>query len=269
MAIREGTGAVPQIADTVYGNGTILTMNPAQPEAEAVAVAEGVIIGVGALSDMKALCGAESRFVDLRGRTMLPGFIDAHSHFIDNAVRTPWVNINSKPLGPVESIEDMLRLLGERVGRTPEGGWIVGWGYDDTMIKEMRHPTRVDLDTVSTKHPIVIQHVSGWVSAANSAALRLAGITRDTPDPASGEPSGVIEASHCPVLALMPQLDQDQFLDTLSAGSDMYLAKGCTTAQEGWVADPNWFPLMGEAVKRRTLKLRLVLYPLGQDISLE
>ena len=67
MAIREGTGAVPQIADTVYGNGTILTMNPAQPEAEAVAVAGGVIIGVGALSDMKALCGAESRFVDLRG----------------------------------------------------------------------------------------------------------------------------------------------------------------------------------------------------------
>ena len=95
MAIREGTGAVPQIADTVYGNGTILTMNPAQPEAEAVAVAGGVIIGVGALSDMKALCGAESRFVDLRGRTMLPGFIDAHSHFIDNAARTPWVNINS------------------------------------------------------------------------------------------------------------------------------------------------------------------------------
>ena len=81
MAIREGTGAVPQIADTVYGNGTILTMNPAQPEAEAVAVAGGVIIGVGALSDMKALCGAESRFVDLRGRTMLPGFIDAHTHF--------------------------------------------------------------------------------------------------------------------------------------------------------------------------------------------
>ena len=67
----------------------------------------------------------------------------------------------------------------------------------------------------------------------------------------------------------MPQLDQDQFLDTLSAGSDMYLAKGCTTAQEGWVADPNWFPLMGEALKRRTLKLRLVLYPLGRDISLE
>ena len=171
MAIREGTGAVPQIADTVYGNGTILTMNPAQPEAEAVAVAGGVIIGVGALSDMKALCGAESRFVDLRGRTMLPGFIDAHSHFIDNAARTPWVNINSKPLGPVESIEDMLRLLGERAGRTPEGGWIVGWGYDDTMIKEMRHPTRADLDTVSTKHPIVIQHISGWVTAANSAAL--------------------------------------------------------------------------------------------------
>ena len=204
MAIREGTGAVPQIADTVYGNGTILTMNPAQPEAEAVAVAGGVIIGVGALSDMKALCGAESRFVDLRGRTMLPGFIDAHSHFIDNAARTPWVNINSKPLGPVESIEDMLQLLGERAGRTPEGGWIVGWGYDDTMIKEMRHPTRADLDTVSTKHPIVIQHISGWVTAANSAALRLAGITRDTPDPenvvirrsASGEPSGVIEASH-------------------------------------------------------------------------
>lgn len=140
-----------------------------------MAVAGGVIIGVGALSDMKALCGAESRFVDLRGRTMLPGFIDAHSHFIDNAARTPWVNINSKPLGPVESIEDMLRLLGERAGRTPEGGWIVGWGYDDTMIKEMRHPTRADLDTVSTKHPIVIQHISGWVTAANSAAAALGG----------------------------------------------------------------------------------------------
>ena len=71
------------------------------------------------------------------------------------------------------------------------------------------------------------------------------------------------------MLASVPPLDQDQFLDALSAGSEMYLAKGCTTAQEGWVADPDWFPLMGEALKRGTLKLRLVLYPLGQDISLE
>lgn len=160
MVIRKDIDAAPQIADTIYGNGTILMTNPTQPEAGTAAAAGGVIIGMDALSGMKTLCGAESRFVDLRGRTMLPGFIGAHSHFIDNAAWTLWVSINSKPLEPVESIGDILRLLGERAGRTPEGGWIVGWGYDGAMIREIRHPTRADLDTVNIKHPIVIQHIS-------------------------------------------------------------------------------------------------------------
>ena len=277
MTAREGEGASARIADTIYGNGVIVTMDPARPEAEAVAVADGVIVGVGPLSDMKAFGGAGTRFVDLGGRSMLPGFIDAHSHFIDNAARTPWVNLNSRPLGPVDCVGDMIRLLAERAARTPAGEWIVGWGYDDTKVREMRHPTRADLDAASPAHPIVIQHVSGWVTVANSAALRLAGICRDKADPpnvvirrdACGEPTGVIESSRCPVLALVPPLSRERFLDAMRAGSDMYLAKGCTTAQEGWVADPDWFPLMGEALKRGALGPRLVLYPLGQDIDLE
>lgn len=276
MQEPKGPASQRQSADTVYNNGNILTM-ASDSIVEAVAVADGKILATGSLAAMRSISDEKTAFIDLQGKTMLPGFIDAHSHFIDNAVRIPWVNLNSKPLGPVTSIEDMLRLLQQRAEQTPRGQWIIGWGYDDTNIREKRHPERDDLDRVSREHPVVIQHISGWATTSNSLALQLTGIDEKTQDTSSivfhrngsGTLTGVIKASCCPVLKRVPRMSREAFLKAIEAGSAMYLAKGCTTAQEGWVDHPEWFPLMHEALRCGRLGLRLVLYPFCQDLSLD
>ncbi len=154
---------------------------------------------------------------------------------------------------------------------------MTGWGYDDTKLREMRHPTRADLDRASLDHPIVIQHLSGWVTAANSRALAMAGIGRNTRDTdgvvirrgADGTPDGVIQAATCPVWSMVPAPSGDEAVRSLAAGAGMYLAKGCTTAQEGWTADPAWIALARDALERGLPGPRLVIYPYGQDLPLD
>ena len=263
-------------AELVFFGGPILTMTePA--EVEAVAVAGGRILAAGTRASVRRFCTPATRHVDLAGRTMLPGFIDAHSHFIDTSLRTAWVDVRSAPLGPVRTMADIVDLLARRAQETKPGEWIVGWGYDDTNLAEMRHPDRRDLDRASSRHPIVLQHISGWVTASNSLALARAGIDEHVQNTETmvfqrdqeGALSGVIEASRCPVLSQVPPLSDEAVVRSMAQGSAMYLARGCTTAQEGWIADPAWITQAERALAQGLLRVRLVLYPLAQDISLE
>src|SRR5262249_20245337 len=147
--------------------------------------------------------GPQTTTVDLAGKTLLPGFYAAHDHFPSwGRVALYQVDLNSPPIGPIRTLADIVAALKERAAQTRPGEWIMGRGYDDTLIAERRHPTRDDLDQASTDHPIWIVHTSGHLGVANSRALALAGITRATPRPAggviqkdakSGEPNGVIE----------------------------------------------------------------------------
>lgn len=237
MSGTEDRGAVR--ADTIYFGGPIVSMDEALPSPEAVAVSGTRILAVGGLADMRALAHAGTHYVNLAGRTLLPGFIDAHSHFVDAAMLTAAVDLNSHPLGSVHGIEDMVALLRQRAEETPPGQCILGWGYDDTMVSERRHPTREDLDRASTRHPIVLQHISGWVTTGNSLALERVGLADASAEPGENVvlhrdgnhvPTGVMEAATSPLLSLVPPPDEAGFMQALRAGSDMYLAAGCTTA---------------------------------------
>ena len=263
--------------DSIYFNGDIIPMTDNEASVEAVAVIDGKIIAVGASEDIIAMADSETKKIDLKGQTMLPGFIDAHGHFFYMAEYAhAWVDLNSAPVGPVKTIDDMLIALKERADNTPEGEWILGWGYDDTNIKDMRHPTKADLDSVSTKHPIFIQHISGWISSANSLALEKAGVTRDTPNPENGtifkdddgEPTGVIGAGQPPVYAVVPKFTKADYVAAMKSGSDLYAAAGVTSAQEAW-GDKNQWDMLNEALIEGTLGVRVNFWPLAQGGSAE
>lgn len=223
-------------------NGTILTMNPDNEIAEAIFVVGDRIAVVGSTSEIEAMFRSDTVIHDLLGKTVIPGFIDAHGHFPGSGLITQGADLSSPPVGDVVSIEQMVEKLRAHAANTPEGEWILGLSYDDTLVKEKRHPTRHDLDRASTLHPIVAMHVSGHLAVANSRALELAKIDRDTKDPAggiirrdaSGEPTGVLEESAARrVSQAGMSFSPGDFVEMLEYASAEYAAMGVTTAQSG------------------------------------
>ena len=203
--VQEALTAAPEAPSPLtilYVNGDIITVNEAQPSAEAVAVREGKILAVGSREDVEAVAGNNTQVKDLNGATLLPGFIDSHGHITYTNKLQLSANIASPPVGTAKSIADVLDLLREHRQKLPEATWIEGFGYDDSLLAEKRHPTRDELDQVSSEVPIVITHVSGHLMSCNSRCLELAGITAETQDPPGGvirrqegsrEPDGVLE----------------------------------------------------------------------------
>ena len=224
---------------TLYFNGPIVTLDAQERVVEAVAVRGDTIVFAGPVAAAREAAGAGATPIDLKGRALLPGFYAAHDHFLNASMAAMYaVDLNSPPIGPVESIEDIVAALRERAAATPPGGWISGRGYDDTLVREQRHPTRRDLDRVSTAHPIWIVHTSGHLGVANSRALAIAGITVDTPDPANGViqreaggrvPNGVFEECGGLVSRHLPAHTPAQRLEALRAANARYLARGVTT----------------------------------------
>lgn len=224
--------------DTIYYNGKVITMEENEALAEAVAVKDGKIISVGTDEEINALQDDDTRKVDLGNNVLLPGFYDAHSHFPTTGyLGTVWVDLQSPPVGPVKNIEDLIAELKEEVEKTPEGEWITGFGYDQTLLAEGRHPTRYDLDKVSTKHPIYITHTSGHMGVANSLALEQEGITKDTPnppggviekDPKTGEPTGLLQES----AAINPGWDitGEEQIEVVKKAVQDYASAGVTTS---------------------------------------
>ncbi len=226
-------------ADTVYHNGVVVTMNGDQV-VQAVAVRGDEIIAVGSDQEVQELVGASTEVIDLDGKTMLPGFYAPHDHFPGSGrVAVSSVDLNSPPIGDVATMAELVAALSARAAETPAGQWVQGRGYDDTLLAEQRHPTREDLDAVSTEHPIYISHTSGHLGVANSVALELAGVTRATPDPPggviqkdpdTGEPNGVFEESGGMVSRLIPPPTRDQQLEAFRWSVQDYVEDGVTTA---------------------------------------
>ena len=207
---------------------------------QAVAVLGDLIVAVGSDAEVRALAGPETRVVDLDGRTMTPGFYAAHDHFPGSGrVAVTQVDLNSPPIGAIENIDQLVAALSARAEELPEGQWVSGRGYDDTLLAEQRHPTRADLDRASTRHPIYISHTSGHLGVASSLALELAGVTRDTPDPPggvvrkdpdTGEPDGVFEESMGMVSRLIPPPTPEQTMESYRVAVEDYVEDGVTTA---------------------------------------
>jgi len=132
---------------TVYLGGPILTVDAGNRVVEALAVDGERIAGVGSETEMRAWADSNgARIVDLEGHALLPGFIDAHGHFPGSGITEVFVDLNSPPIGPVEDMDDLVAALAARAAETGRGEWILGIGYDDTLLEERRHPTRRDLD---------------------------------------------------------------------------------------------------------------------------
>nr|WP_223146025.1 amidohydrolase family protein [Iodobacter fluviatilis] len=179
--------AAQPMADTIYSGGTIVTVNELQAEAEAVAIKGGKITAVGYLDEIKKLRGPRTKMVDLAGKTMIPGLIDGHGHVFMTGIQALSANLLPPPDGEGADIPALQRLLKDWASKNQAAidavGWIIGFGYDDSQLKEQRHPTREDLDQVSTTLPVVIVHQSGHLGSMNSKALELAGYTAASKDP--------------------------------------------------------------------------------------
>jgi predicted amidohydrolase YtcJ len=167
--------------DLILHNGQVITIDPRQPAAEAVAIAGDRILAVGSNADVGALAAAGTRRIDLGGSTVVPGFIDGHCHPAYSGRRH--LRFIDCDLRSIRAIQDAVR---ERAAKTPPGEWVVGFKYDDTKTAERRFITLEDLDAAAPDHPVYIGHRGGHTGYVNSLALARAGITEQSPDPEGG-----------------------------------------------------------------------------------
>jgi len=242
VAVADGT------ADRIWTGGTVLTMNDAAMRAEAVAEKDGRILAVGATDAVMAHRGPGTEMIDLEGRTMLPGFVDAHGHVFMGGLQALSANLLAPPDGEVADIASLQQTLRDWRAANADAveryDLIIGFGYDNAQLAELRHPTRDDLDAVSRDVPIVIIHQSGHLAALNSAALEVVGYGAATEDPEGGvirrradsrEPDGVLEetAFFAAIVRLMGDIGEAGARAFAEAGSELWARFGYTTAEEG------------------------------------
>jgi len=229
-------------ASQVFVNGVVLTMDAHDSVAEAVAVEADRIVAVGTRAELESYIESAAVVHDLQGRTLLPGFVDAHGHFPGSGLGAIAVDLNSPPIGTTTDIEGVVAALQASAADRPEGEWILGIGYDDSLLAEKRHPSRDDLDRASETHPIFLMHVSGHMGVANSMALARAGIDESSEAPAggvisrdaSGRLTGLLEETAAtPVRNLAMDFSIGDFLEMIEFASDEYASVGVTTAQSG------------------------------------
>jgi predicted amidohydrolase YtcJ len=275
--------SAPDASATVYTNGRILTSDPGQPSAAAVAVRNDRIVAVGEEAAVRAQVEAGSTTVDLGGRTMVPGFIDAHNHMACTA--ETFFAVDASPRS-VSSIAELVAEISEAAQRTPPGAWIRGFGMDWTRFAEGRKPTRRDLDEAGDEHPVVILHVSGHYALVNSRALADSGLTEAAADPEGGslerDESGrltgllldsatnlVLQTSvdicgHGP--NIHTAIETDELARMIGEASRRYLAAGLTT-----ICDPQVTSREMRAYQlartRGDLPIRTVMLPLSHQLD--
>ncbi|TDX10507.1 amidohydrolase [Flavobacterium sp. S87F.05.LMB.W.Kidney.N] len=240
---------VKDSADTIYYGGDIITMEGSQPQyVEAVGVKNGKIIFAGSIAEAENFQGGETEMKDIKGKTMLPGFIDAHGHVWNAGFQAVAANLLPAPDGTGNDIASIISLLNKWKASNKNAigkyGWIVGFGYDDAQLKEKLPPTADDLDKVSATIPVIIIHQSGHLAVMNHKALEMSGYNAASKNPAGGlirrkngsnEPNGVLEemAMFTPLFKIMGTLDEEANEKIAEAGLKSYIRFGFTTAQEG------------------------------------
>jgi len=267
-----------QPAETIYHGGTIHTMNRAAPSAEAIAVAGGSIVAVGTRADCESLADGNTRRVDLGDSTLLPGFIDGHSHFWSALDYLTQANCWSPPAGDCTTVADVigkLRAIKERRQLGP-GTFVVGFGCDPELLVEKRMPSRGELEAAFPDNPVIVIHVSGHGAMLDGKALAHFKIGRDTAvppggvmpkDPATGEPTGLLfETAFLPVFAGMPAPAADELLALIPRAVELYAAAGITTAQEG-ATHADQLTLLREAARRGMLAIDVVSLAFITDVE--
>lgn len=230
--------------EKLYYNGTVLTLDKDGAVQESIYIKDGKVVEVGKSEELlKKFNNGSVEKIDLQGKTISPGFIDIHSHFM-NALRiSDWANVSAPPVGKAENIEGLLEILEEHKNNQniKDGDWIIGYGYDDNYLD--RSLTKFDLDKAFPNNPVLIIHVSNHGAVLSSSALDHFNITKDTPTPKGGvisrvgetnEPEGLLmETAFIEVFAKLPQPSEKELLEKLDVAQQMYAKDGYTTIQEG------------------------------------
>jgi hypothetical protein len=276
LAVAQVAVAAP--ADRIIRGGVIVTVNPAQPAAEAVAIKGGRIVAVGAEADVMKHKGAATEVTDLAGMTLVPGFIDGHSHFFSLVDVQTQALCASPPAGPCKSVADVIAAL-EKIRERRKigpGKFVIGFGYDPELLAEKRAPTKQELDAAFPDNPVILVHVSGHGAMLNSKALAAYGVTAATPTPAGGvigrepgsnEPNGLLfETAFLPIFSNVPGPDGDEAIQLLKTGQDLYLREGITTAQEGATLK-HQLDLLRALADRGDLKLDVIALPFIAEVD--
>lgn len=252
----------------VLANADIVTVAKEKPSAQAVAIRDGKILAVGSRQEVIAVAGDGAIVRDMKGRTIVPGLIDAHGHISITATSQAFANVQPPPAGPATSIAQLQEILKAWEQANPESPWIMGWGYDDSLLAEGRHPNRHDLDKISAEKPVMLTHVSGHLLSCNTKCLELSGYTAETPDPAGGviqregsskQPNGVLEESAIyRVFFSMPVANADN-QGLLARAQNHYASYGITTVQDG-AAQPNQIVALQKMAAADKLFLDVVAY---------
>ncbi|UCE44038.1 MAG: amidohydrolase family protein, partial [Candidatus Bathyarchaeota archaeon] len=221
-------------ADLALINGNVITLNPSRPQAQAVAITNRKMIKVGNNNEIKSLIEEDTEVIDLKGKTILPGFTDTHIHMTGFGKTLAQINLRD-----VQSITELQEKLERRVEATEEERWILGRGWDQDRLKEKRYPTRWDLDKASPNNPVVFTRVCGHLSVANSKALEKACITTETISPSggkidknleTGEPTGILRENAMDLVhRITPQLTGHQLMKACDLACQKAVEAGLTS----------------------------------------
>jgi hypothetical protein len=267
-------------ANVVFLGDHILTVDSDTQGATGVAVRGESIVAVGSRTEIEGLIGESTRVVELGDRALLPGFIDAHGHLAMVIQLLDLVNASSPPVGPMQRIDDIVEALRDRIAEEeiPAGEFVMGYGYDDSLLEEGRHPNRDDLDRASSDHPIALLHVSGHLVTANSAALVLFGFDARTPNPPGGvirrrpgtqEPDGVLEetAAMGPLTTLVAgSVSPEKFVKDVFRAIAQHARYGITTIQDG-ASSPEAVAALRAVAAERPFPIDVAAYIVGNQME--
>ena len=271
------TNTVVTPADRILFNARVVTIDVEKPTAAAVAIKNGKIIGVGTDLEMLALADQSTLQQDLQGHALLPGFIDAHSHFNNALQLVNWANVSSPPVGPVADIPTLIDTLNQHIQRfaVKKGEWIIAYGYDQDGLKEARHLTVDDLDPYFPNNPLILIHVSNHGAVLNSLGLKTFDIDDSTKTPEGGviarktgsnDPAGLLmETAFLPVFSNLPQPNQTEKIGMMDVAQQMYASQGYTSIQEG-ATHYSDYETIQLAAEQGELYLDLMVLPLFTDI---
>lgn len=248
--------------DMILTGATVVTMDKLRPRAEAIAIRKGRIIAVGDNAAVKRFVGQDTKAIDLNGKTVVPGLIDAHAHMMALVNPLPWLDLRD-----VSSIREIQKLLSAKVQEVGKGKWILGRGWDQERLIERRYPTRWDLDKVSSDNPVLLSRICGHVGVANRRALEAAGISKKTriamdelveKDPLTGEPTGILLEKARDEVWNLPRPSEEERLRACKSALMDAAKVGLTTVH--WFAyDPSEIQALRTLNKRGEIPVRVYI----------